>query len=187
MKTIEININNSKDINNFYNKINVYKLIHMNNILKLNINCKLNKFTKKELEDVVHAFNIKDSYERLKYVYERLCDYLDDDYKKHNYCKFDSNGTCINTRVNKIKTQCCRQCKYISKKGCTTKGLACKMFFCKYIKETKKVPNYHKYRLYKYFFNINQKIISTINFWENEDEQLNDIYHANLLTYLFKK
>lgn len=52
-----------------------------------------------------------------------------------NVCQIEK-GTCIHYRSTKQKGTCCGNCKLLDKKiGCTTKNIACAMFYCAYLQE----------------------------------------------------
>jgi hypothetical protein len=72
-----------------------------------------------------------DSVKALGDLHDHLYDAADRLFKKYNPCGIE-NGACIANR-GKIwfkKGCCCRGCKYLSLEGCTTRSLACKLWFC---------------------------------------------------------
>ncbi len=184
-----LEINNEVDIKNFYNNLNSYiKNINKSN-MELIINNKISDLEKYELKEIEKIYNIKDSYKRLSYTYDSICDTLDK-YVTNNICEFDDKGLCIAERNNKTKTNtngCCGKCIYVGNKGCTIKSLTCKMFYCKYIKSIKQIPNYKDIKVYKYFLTKPQKLILETSFWTTKEENMKKLYKSTYIRWLFMK
>ena len=187
MSNLVIKIQNEKDLNSFYTNLKWYKKFNNKQKLKLVISDKLDKKDTQELLMIQEAFNIKDNYQRLKYVYQKICDILDTDIE-NNVCEFNEDGTCLAQRAGKCPSKingCCGTCRYISKKGCTITSLSCKTFYCSYIKKKKEIIDYRKIKLYQYFLTIPQKLIIEDNFWNTKEDNINLLYKANIFTWLF--
>jgi hypothetical protein len=60
----------------------------------------------------------------LSIIYDELYDLADRIIKKYNPCELSKNR-CLDGKF------CCEGCKYLSKDGCTTKALFCKVWLCK--------------------------------------------------------
>lgn len=77
----------------------------------------------KESNDLVTGLNIKNRRERIKYVFDKCCEYLDNDFP-NDACEF-IDGKCIVQRQNKSKQKCgcCRYCEYVTLNGCPSKIL----------------------------------------------------------------
>ena len=188
MSKLVININNKDDLNIFYSKLKYYLLFHNKEVMVINMEKKKKK-EQKDLFMIEKAFNIKNKYQRLEYVYQTLCDILDKDIEK-NICEFDKKGLCIAQRKGKCPSKingCCGTCQYIGKKGCTITSLSCKTFYCGYLQKTKKPINYKNIKLYQYFLSIPQKLIIEANFWNTKEDNLKLLYKANIFTWLFHK
>ena len=115
-------------------------------------------------------------FEKIDYIYDTVCDYLDNDFSCKNICEF-KNDKCIAKMDFNLTCGCCRhyknlfsnkfvQCEYLVNKRCSTKCLPCKMFTCHYIVKNKKI----KYRiqdifLLQKFFNPIQKLIILVSFF----------------------
>lgn len=85
----------------------------------------------KELIEIIKVLNIKNNFTRKEYILEKTCDYIDNYYKSCNTCKFKNNKCICHRNLNKDYINgCCRKCKYQSNKGCKTKNIACKLFYC---------------------------------------------------------
>jgi len=105
---------------------------------------------------IEQALEISDIKERYEFVYDYLCDYLDAEFKKHNYCDF-KDDKCIANRLgitNRIMTPdcptcgCCysynygpglsirnkKLCEHLKDNRCDTKCISCKLFTCRYLK-----------------------------------------------------
>lgn len=103
----------------------------------------------------LRAMYMSDINERLSYVYDEACDYLDLQFKTNNYCEFLDDDTCMANRNGSAahsEMGCCYSftygnlfsaeliqnmgiCKYLDCKTCSTKCASCKMFTCKALKE----------------------------------------------------
>lgn len=85
--------------------------------------------------------NIKNKRKRLKFIYDKTCDLLDEDFYGKNVCEF-KNGKCIKDRLcNNLGGECCcdsqkylSMCPYLIDKGCSVRCLACKFHVCSHVK-----------------------------------------------------
>ena len=135
------------------NKTNIkIELLH-NNKLYNKPNIKLKKY--KHYLSTIEAFNIKDKYRRIEYIYEYLLDYIDNDMKKNNYCKFIGNQCIANRKGYSTHNcnGCCyilKQglCKYLTEKGCQNPNISCKLYMCKYLEKNKRRKNYDTKKIY---------------------------------------
>lgn len=124
----------------------------------------------------VHAINIKDKFQKYKYIYYKMCDILDE--KVCVLCDFKCNKCSANRLKKSVhsKDGCCYfrnigLCPYLIDKKCTKKSLACKLFMCSYIEKKYKfysVPS--TYPLLNLFFNKKQKDIIQHSFRLNFEE-----------------
>lgn len=185
--TIEIDIKNAKDISSFYRKLPFLKRFCNQKKMHLSISPKINRVFKSELESIEHAFNLKNKDERLHYVFLETCDYIDRNYVNCNFCEFQ-DGICACQRAGKERATingCCGTCEYLGDRGCTIKSLACKIFFCHYIKTKKKVFHLNDIKIARYFFTPAQKIIASYNFFKTEEENLKVLKKNSLLYFAF--
>lgn len=138
----------------------------------------------------------KDLKSRYEYIYDFICNYLDAEFQKHDYCKF-KYGTCIVNREHRLSFAtmgCCysfdkpkylmgfitnlKQCKYLGSNGCTTKCIACKFYFCKYLRDqgiqflTSEVP------LLTCFFTKKQIEIIEMTFFTDKDVIINKLLNC---------
>ena len=164
--------------------------------------------------DVINALRciyISDKLKKYEYIYNTVCDYLDEQFKINNFCVFHEDDSCVNNRKeNSIHSTmgCCysfeytnffsptfiknvKLCKYMNCKSCSTKCITCKMFTCKYLKQRGIYFNCNNILLLDCFFNKKQHLILESNFFRTREmiikklmEENHDLY---FVYYLFKK
>ena len=116
-----------------------------------------------KMKKIDSVLKISDTKERYSYLFELICDYLDNEFRKNNLCDFDNCGLCKRRRALKEKNPnketylygCCysyinkRVCPFLNKDGsCTNRNIGCKLFTCHYLKKegyTLKVTEYTDY------------------------------------------
>lgn len=136
------------------------------------------KYLKKDIKDnlrdmitIMHAINIKDKYKRYDYIYDTVCNYLDERIKT-NYCEF-KDDVCLKYRIKNPnhKNGCCEckgrgKCKYLIDSVCTMKScMACKLFTCHTLKKKGISQNINDFVLTKYFFDNKEKDILQFSYW----------------------
>ena len=150
------------------------------------------KFTKfetdlkdKELNTIIQILNIKNKYKRMYLTIEKICEYIDDYYKEKNLCKFE-NCTCICHRNKNInyKNGCCRKCIYQSNKGCTTKNVACKLFYCSHAKENNKILKFEDIYLIKILTPFQRLILSSDYFQSIEEVSIDLCFGPLSIIYI---
>ena len=130
---------------------------------------------KELLLDIQKAINTKDVEKRYSFIYDRVCDYLDNEYFGKNLCNFDENGICEYYRKvdNTHYNGCCYRddrslCQYFDEKHskCTERGISCKLYSCPVLR--KKGINFkiNNIPLLKYFFTFKQKLIIKYSFFK---------------------
>ena len=190
MKTIRIKINNKSDIDKFYKDIYKYKIFNKNDYIKLIISKKINSIYKRELKQIEEAFNIKDKDERLEYVFNATCDNIDL-YNSSNPCEFDDCGHCASQRAHVTKSRingCCGDCHHLQEDGkCDTKSLACKIFYCRYIRKKKNIFKYRELKLANIFFTFPQMLVARYNFFYTTEGNLELMRKNSVLAFLFAK
>ena len=150
---VSIKINDSDDDNSIKNIIkSLISLIKIqkNNIIIYNINSVNTKYYNYILNSII-ALQFNSKREQYEYIYDTICDELDETFSQNNYCDF-KNDKCIANR-EKVSTKdimgCCYSfkytalgnitdrhlCKYLNNKKCSTKCLTCKLYTCKYLKD----------------------------------------------------
>ena len=153
----------------------------------------LEKINEKEIDKkmkiVEKALDIKDIEKRYNYLYDLICDYLDEEFKEKNICEF-CDGICKrrrnmierNIKKDTYENGCCysyykkESCKHlIPGKGCQIKNIGCKIFTCYYLRR-----NGHRYKLNdiylaRYFFNTRQKLYMEYTFFVDKDEIIKEV------------
>ena len=142
-----------------------------------------------KLNVVAAILEFNDKIERYSYLYDLICDYLDNEFTEKNICDFNC-GVCkrrkamIKQKISKKTYQngCCysylqnSNCQYLdSEKGCQIKNIACKLFTCDHLKKQG-----YRYRIddiyfARYFFNIRQKFYIKNTFFVPKDVVLKGI------------
>lgn len=141
--------------------------------------------TKKYHQDIIlHALDIKDEYERISYIYDELCDYLDNIFLCENVCGFKDN---ICSRRRDLMTRkkkdtyvngCChsyirnKDCKNLKDGHCTIKNVGCKLFTCHYLRKQGKKYTINQIFFAKYFLTDKQKKILTDEIFIPKEEVL---------------
>ncbi len=134
--------------------------------------------------------------DRVVFLYDYLCDYIDNLWQEKNPCQFDENSSCISQREKSAPYDvhgCCYSfnytknpltfttasevCKYLEKgKGCTTKNLSCKIFVCKYLRENRIFNiDFDSFVIPKAFFTENQILIMKYNHFHTKDELIDKL------------
>ena len=127
---------------------------------------------------IINAVNIKDLRKRYSYIYDIVCDYLDNDFKKKNICDFIDNK-CVSVRNKSHCMESCNGCCYGTNRGlcknfvdgkCVIKSISCKLFTCRYLKKNGIKYSINEIPLLKYFFNIRQKFVLDNSIFKDKDE-----------------
>lgn len=132
-----------------------------------------NKVDENDVIDLIRAIKIQfflSTKEKYEYIYDNVCNYLDNKFVCENICEFENNK-CIAKRQYDLTCGCCRhyksifsnklvQCEYLIDNRCSTKCIACKLFTCNYLVKNKGIKyRINKIFLLKYYFNYIQKIV----------------------------
>ena len=128
-----------------------------------------------EMSKLIEALNKKKRRERITYVLEEACNYIDNYYQNKNVCKF-KKGVCVCHREGKraIKNGCCYKCRYQSIRGCTTKNVACKLFLCSYAKRGIIPIDEDNIRILK-ILTKKERYILRYDYFSTIDEVVNDL------------
>lgn len=175
---------------NFYNTIK--KQINKNNTIHFKYNNQditnekdidLNKLSKdiKFKVYTVTAINIKDIKKRYSYIYDVVCNYLDNEFTINNLCDFENNK-CISVRnkshCSESVNGCCYGrnrglCKHFKNNTCSIKSISCKLFTCRYLRKKGVKFKINDIVLLKYFFNFKQKLILNNSIFKDKKEIIN--------------
>jgi len=136
--------------------------------------------TLKQIEKAINTKNIKKRY---NYIYDAVCDYIDDKYSKCNYCEF-KNDVCKYFRERNDlnhKNGCCFSesrgglCNHLENGKCNIKSISCKLYSCPILRDNKINFKMKDIPLIKYFFNIRQKYILKYSFFKDKKYVINKL------------
>ncbi len=128
----------------------------------------------------VHAINLKNIDERYSYIYDIVCDYLDNEFITKDICGFKDN-VCKSVKNKSHCSDSLNGCCYGHNRGlcphfqnnkCTIKSLSCKLFTCRYLKKNHISYKVNDIVLLKYFFNLRQKFIISTSIFKDKSEIL---------------
>lgn len=173
----------------FDSKNKTYKVLYKGKEYKKESNIK----EIRQITQVIEALNIKDKKKRLKFIYNKACDILDDDFYGKNVCGF-KNNKCLKDRTKNNKCDgCCRcsdnnkHCKYLINHICSTRCLACKFYICSIIKNKGYKYKVNDILVLKYLLNWKQKIMIYSDFFMTVDEVVYDLYKNNIVKWAFRR
>lgn len=125
----------------------------------------------------INAIFYRTTYDMYNYIYDTMCDYLDNQFVEKNLCDFQNNK-CGEKRCTSSLTGCCHHyknmflgpfslksnfvlCEYFDTtlKCCTTKCISCKLFTCDYLEKKGVKFKIRDFLLLDTFFNLSQKYI----------------------------
>lgn len=180
MRSKEIVINNDKDLNKFYRRLKFYKLFfYKNTIFKSN---------NEEIKPIIRALNIKNRKDRITYIYDYACSYVDDYMKKQNKnpCGF-KNCRCYTQHYKgcPYKNGCCRRCIFQSEKGCITSNLTCKLFYCSEVKKRYKTLSINDIKILK-LFGLRQKEMIKSGYFISRESYINNLYIGSIILFTLK-
>lgn len=177
-----IDATNQTKINRFYRLLPIYRL----RLLKF-INFEV-KSKNKEVNLIVKALNIKALAERNKFIYLTACDQMDEKMADKNICDF-KNNKCFVQREKKYDRidGCCghEYCIIPHEKGCQTKNLACKLFYCKTVKRAYIIPKAKELKILK-VYNLRRQLISRYIFFKRTEKVLKEINRGSVLFILIR-
>jgi len=180
--------------------IKIYEYSYKNNIkvkdiflvnYDRNIN---NNYMIKELDSLLKAYLLK--YEdRINYIYDYMCDYLDLEFKEFNLCDFKDNK-CVSRRdlecsgcKNPVTYGCCytkgRVCPNLINSSCTIKSLSCKFFTCRYLEKRGIKYRPWDYLIVKLFLSKRQMRIIDESLYTSKEIIINKLLRRNSLDYIY--
>lgn len=171
-----IKINNENDLKNFYHNIKFYRFFRFIEFVSDN----------QEIEPIIKALNIKKRNERIIYIYDYACSFIDHYWQNINYCGF-KNNKCYTQQYKgcRYKNGCCRLCVYQSLKGCTTSNLTCKLYYCTEVCKRYNVLKYDDIKILK-LFSFRQKIIIKHSYFCSREQILFDLKYLGIILYTLK-
>ena len=131
----------------------------------------LNDLLLRDINNIEIAINKKVLKERYDFIYDVVCDYLDEEIEKKDYCKF-VNDICIKYREKNSshKNGCCEnkcrgRCPYLIESKCLLNCISCKFFVCPILRKMGIRHNINDFVLIKFFFNRKQKYILQFSYF----------------------
>lgn len=184
MKKIEIN---SKE--KLFKKIKYYKTIlysrveFVSQIDDSEIDSNLEGL---EIQGIIKALNIKNKWKRVEFMYDYLCELLDNYYDGKNICEFcDNKCLAQQFKGSTYENGCCRLCKYQSPTGCTSSNLTCKLYYCEKVKSKNNTIEYKDLKMMK-LFSLRQRLIIKNCFFSSREEMLLDLKVGSIVFYAIR-
>ncbi len=176
----KIVIKTKKDLDKFYKRLWLYRsFIYRNVVFEI-------EKDKYNISNFVNALNIKNRRKRLEYIYDSACLEIDSFYEGKNVCGFKDDQCYVQRKLNNNKYNgCCRLCFHQKNKGCLTKNLACKLFFCSEAKKRHDILTIKDIRIFK-ILTIRQRYIMSTDYFNLREEVINDLYIGSIMVVLFK-
>ena len=159
-----------------------------------------------DISNILFANLNKNLYDTYTFVYDKVCDKLDQNFIINNFCKFENNKCIANRDTNNIEQDngCCHSfirhknveahktteeltlCTYLGEdKSCQIKCISCKFFVCQYLKNRGVYLDILDNFLLRAFLNKKQLDVIHINFFKTEDAIIKKLINVknNILPY----
>lgn len=143
-----------------------------------------NNYFHNELISALYAILKKDKKEMYEYIYDTVCDYLDNEFITKNACNF-KDDKCGEKRNTSCTVGCCRHyknkilgpmpfnklvvCEHLENKRCSAKCISCKLFTCDYLNKKGIKFKINDIFLLDTFFNLMQKYFIKISVYTPKD------------------
>ena len=175
-----IEITNESEYRQFLRKLPLYKSL-LFRFAEFRVNSAVFPETVREIAE---ALNMKRRRERIRYIYDRACEYVDR-YNAENgiFCAF-SDGMCEDPKHQRLKNGCCYICHLVTAEGCPTRNLACKLFYCDHMaaKYGDRLLTADRIDLLR-LLSPSQRLIARENVYVTRQTQLRQLYHGSYLIY----
>lgn len=189
--TFESNANNILKIDELINQLRKNPNVSRQNTYYIcdNLSNK-NIFFINEMEKVVKAIEVGSNKD--EYIYDTVCEDLENNFLKFNFCNF-KNNKCVSQRhknvfLNDYPTPntdgCCfkvfKKCKYNNKDGtCQIKCISCKLFICPYLSKLGIGYYASEILLLRTFYTPRQRRIYVNSFFTKKAHIINKIVNQN--------
>lgn len=139
------------------------------------------------INSIETALNIKNKKKRLNFVYDEICRILDEHASLiDNLCGFEGGRCHAQRAINSNSTNgCCRLCRFQSFNGCTTKNVACKLYFCEEVRDRYKVLEMKDIMITR-LLSKKQRILIKSDYFSTREEVLSDLSSMSLLFTILK-
>ena len=145
--------------------------------------------------DCLISIYLLDYEKRINYIYDYMCNYLDDEFIRFNLCDFKDNK-CISRRdlecngcKNPVTYGCCytkgRVCPNLINSRCTIKSLPCKFFTCRYLEKRGIKYRPWDYLMIRLFLSYRQMYILDQSLYTPKDIIMNKLLKKNYFDYLY--
>lgn len=146
-----------------------------------------------ELDNLLSAYLMKEE-ERINFIYDYMCDYLDLEFSNFNLCDFKDNK-CVSRRdlecsgcKNPVTYGCCytkgRVCPNLINSHCTIKSLPCKFFTCRYLEKRGIKYRPWDYLIIRLFLSFRQMTVLDQALYTSKDMIMNKLLKRNSLDYI---
>ena len=135
----------------------------------------------KEYEAFTRAIAIRSRRKRICYIYDNACDLIDEYNDKNGIiCSFEKGRCRLEDRLGAVNGCCCH-CIYQSDKGCPSRNLTCKLFFCDRLKE-KHPPVFEDFKEFRLLTRRQQYMIRT-NYYCKRDTFLRLLNIGSIMVF----
>lgn len=148
-----------------------------------------------EIINIITAILYEDIKEKYNYIYDTVCDYLDNEFINNNLCDF-KNDKCKVKRNTKVTMGCCHHCKnkyfgilysnklqmceHLKDKRCSAKCITCKLFTCDELRKEGFKYTTENIALLKYFFNPLQKFIIISSYFTPKEKIMKKLLRCRI-------
>lgn len=153
-----------------------------------------NNYMISELDHLISIY-LLDEEQRINYIYDYMCSYLDSEFIRFNLCDFKDNK-CVSRRdlecsgcKNPVTYGCCytkgRVCPNLINYRCTIKSLPCKFFTCRYLEKRGIKYRPWNYLMIRLFLSYRQMLILDQSLYTPKDIIISKLLKKNYLDYLY--
>lgn len=156
---------------------------------------KINDYTQneeeyKELIIAINAMQYENKVQMYNYLYDSICDFLDNEFVTKNICGFKNDKCKIKANTD-VTMGCCHHngnkyfgilygsklctCEYLIDRRCTAQCITCKLFTCDELEKEGIKYTVNNIPLLKYFFNPIQKFVVISSHFTPKDKILKRI------------
>lgn len=137
------------------------------------------------IDSIVHALNIKNRKKRITYIYDTLCEQVDQFYQGKNLCDFQHTQCLVQRRNKRYRNGCCRLCKFVTSEGCSTHNFTCKMYYCYSAREKNRTLGPEDLPLLR-CLSIRQRFLLRHDFFSSREDVILDLWWESIFINLFR-
>ena len=196
-------IKNLIRLRNFSKELNINLNIKLGNSKIYGIILKKETTFENDFITTLTALSEQTLEEIYRKIYDNVCNFLDYEFKKNNYCDFINNQCFANREKTSAHSAmgCCysfkfsqnpfakellnniKQCQYLNCNKCSIKSISCKLFTCNSLQKKGIKYDTHKILLLDCFFNNKQHLILSKNFFKTKEEIISKLLEKNYEPY----